>query len=45
MDHVDPDRGYGIYDPGGTNPVVAEIVAEFANVDPASFSYSYPVDT
>ena len=36
---------YGSEDPQGTDPVVARIVAEFAKVDPRSFSYRYPVDT
>lgn len=35
---------YG-HDQNEADQVVAEIVAEFAKVDPASFSYSYPVDT
>ncbi|MCQ1799728.1 hypothetical protein NOI87_31530, partial [Neorhizobium galegae] len=37
--------GYGHNDPDQTDPIVAEIVAEFAKVDPKSFSYRYPVDT
>lgn len=37
--------GYGCKDVEETDPVVAEIIAEFAKVDPASFSYRYPVDT
>jgi hypothetical protein len=37
--------GYGCDDPDQTDSVVAEIVAEFAKVDPSSFSYRYPVDT
>jgi hypothetical protein len=37
--------GYGIGEPGGTGSVVAGVIAEFAKVDPASFSYRYPVDT
>jgi len=37
--------GYGTVDPDKTDPIVAEIVAEFAKVDPGSFSYRYPVDT
>lgn len=28
----------------GADAVVAEIIAEFAKVDPQSFSYRYPVD-
>ncbi len=38
-------EGYGCHRVEETDPVVAEIVAEFAKVDPASFSYRYPVDT
>lgn len=38
-------EGYGHEDAEETDPVVAEIVAEFAKVDPGSFSYRYPVDT
>jgi len=38
-------EGYGHDDPDGTDPIVAEIVTEFAKVDPDSFSYRYPVDT
>ncbi|TKV70506.1 hypothetical protein D0C28_26340 [Rhizobium sp. AU243] len=37
--------GYGHDDVDQTDPVVAQIVAEFAKVDPKSFSYRYPVDT
>jgi hypothetical protein len=37
--------GYGHDDVDQTDPVVAQIVAEFAKVDPNSFSYRYPVDT
>lgn len=36
--------GYGTDDPDGTDSVVAGMVAEFAKVDPLSFSYRYPVD-
>ncbi|MGJ5175522.1 hypothetical protein ACQR16_03535 [Bradyrhizobium oligotrophicum] len=36
--------GYGHRDVDGTDPTVAQIVAEFAKVDPKSFSYRYPVD-
>lgn len=36
--------GYGHQDVDGTDPTVAQIVAEFAKVDPKSFSYRYPVD-
>jgi len=38
-------EGYGVEDPDQTNPIVGNIVAEFAKVDPKSFSYRYPVDT
>ena len=37
--------GYGAWEPAGADQVVGEIVAEFAKVDPRSFSYRYPVDT
>jgi len=36
--------GYDIREPQGVDAVVGEIVAEFAKVDPNSFSYRYPVD-
>lgn len=36
---------YGTSDPDITDPVVSEIVAEFAKIDPGSYSYRYPVDT
>lgn len=38
-------EGYGHDNADETDPIVAEIVAEFAKVDPGSFSYRYPVDT
>lgn len=38
-------EAYEIDDPTGANPVVADVVNQFANVDPDSFSYRYPVDT
>lgn len=37
--------GYGHNDAAETDATVAEIIAEFAKVDPGSFSYRYPVDT
>lgn len=37
-------EGYGHEDLEGAGSVVAEIVAEFAKVDPGSFSYGYPVN-
>jgi hypothetical protein len=37
--------GYGAEDPDQTHSVVSAIVAEFAKVDPDSYSYRYPVDT
>jgi hypothetical protein len=37
-------EGYSIEDPTGANLAVADVVAQFAKVDPASFSYRYPVD-
>lgn len=36
--------GYGHEDLEETDPVVAQTIAEFAKVDPGSFSYRYPVD-
>ena len=36
---------YGAADDDGATAAVAQIVAEFATVDPRSFSYRYPVDT
>lgn len=36
--------GYGERDSDGSDGIVGEIVAEFAKVDPKSFSYRYPVD-
>lgn len=35
---------YGIEDPNETDPIVEEIITEFAKIDPYSFSYRYPVD-
>ncbi|MBN9585727.1 MAG: hypothetical protein J0G34_10060 [Afipia sp.] len=35
---------YGVNDPDQTDSVVRSIVAEFAKVDPGSYSYRYPVD-
>ncbi len=35
---------YGTVDPDEADPVVAEIILEFANIDPASYAYRYPVD-
>lgn len=37
--------GYGCNDAEDTDTVVGNIIAEFAKVDPRSFSYRYPVDT
>lgn len=37
-------KKYGHQDKDGTDLAVAQIVAEFAIVDPRSFSYRYPVD-
>lgn len=37
-------EGYGIDDVEKTDLVVADVVVEFAKVDPKSFSYRYPVD-
>lgn len=36
---------YGTEDPDDVDPVVGEIVLEFAKIDPSSYSYRYPVDT
>lgn len=38
-------QGYGHEDSEGTDMVVGNIIAEFAKVDPRSFSFRYPVDT
>lgn len=35
---------YGTEDPDEVDPVVGEIVLEFAKIDPGSYSYRYPVD-
>jgi hypothetical protein len=37
--------GYGHEDVEATDGVVGRIITEFANVDPRSFSFRYPVDT
>lgn len=37
-------NAYPSGDPEGTDPAVKAIIAEFAKVDPNSFSYRYPVD-
>lgn len=36
---------YGTTDPDDADPIVAAIVAEFAKIDPGSYSFRYPVDT
>lgn len=36
---------YGTDDPDEADGVVAAVVAEFAKIDPGSYSYRYPVDT
>lgn len=36
---------YGTSDPDDADPVVAAVVAEFAKIDPGSYSHRYPVDT
>ncbi|WGM47826.1 hypothetical protein KOAAANKH_02711 [Brevundimonas sp. NIBR10] len=38
-------EGFGVADPDGADEAVGRIVAEFAVVDPGSFSHRYPVDT
>lgn len=35
---------YGTQDPDEADPVVGEIILEFAKIDPDSYSYRYPVD-
>ena len=35
---------YGTKDPDEADPIVGEIVLEFAKIDPRSYSYRYPVD-
>lgn len=41
---VDMLQRYGAKDPDEADPIIGEIVAEFAKIDPASYSYRYPVD-
>ena len=36
---------FGTPDPDDADPVVSAIVAEFAKIDPGSYSHRYPVDT
>lgn len=36
---------YGTADPDDADPIVAAVVAEFAKIDPGSYSHRYPVDT
>ena len=35
---------YGTEDPDEADPVVGEIILEFAKIDPRSYAYRYPVD-
>lgn len=35
---------YGTSDPDDADPVVARVAAEFAKIDPGSYSHRYPVD-
>lgn len=35
---------YGTSDPDEVDPVVGEIILEFAKIDPGSYSYRYPMD-
>ena len=35
---------FGTPDPDEVDPVVGEVVIEFAKIDPGSYSYRYPVD-
>lgn len=37
-------KRYGTDDPDDVDPVVREIILEFAKIDPRSYSYRYPVD-
>lgn len=37
-------EAYGTSDPDEADPIVGAIVAEFAKIDPGSYSYRYPVD-
>lgn len=41
---LDMLEGYGTPDPDEADPVVGEIILEFAKIDPNSYSYRYPVD-
>jgi hypothetical protein len=41
---VDMLGKYGTSDPDEADPILGEIVAEFAKIDPQSYSYRYPVD-
>ena len=36
---------FGVDDPEHTDAIVGQIVAQFAKIDPASFSHRYPCDT
>lgn len=35
---------YGSDDPDEADPIVGEVILEFAKIDPGSYSYRYPVD-
>lgn len=35
---------YGTSDPDDADPIVKDVVSEFAKIDPGSYSYRYPVD-
>lgn len=35
---------FGTEDPDQADPIVAEVVAQFAKIDPGSYSHRYPVD-
>jgi hypothetical protein len=37
-------EGYGTEDPDEADPIVGEIILQFAKIDPASYSHRYPVD-
>lgn len=35
---------FGTSDPDNADPIVAEVIAQFAKIDPGSYSYRYPID-
>ena len=44
QDFLEMLERYGTEDPDEADPIVGEIVLEFAKIDPRSYSYRYPVD-